>query len=67
MLRFSYLGAICVNFAVLQVNAKVSGDEEDRRNARVQASYITRLVKCIRWEENSTERQKNFKIVVVGE
>ena len=61
------LGAICVNFAVLQVNARVSGDEEDRRNARVQASYITRLVKCIRWEENSTERQKNFKIVVVGE
>lgn len=61
------LGAICLNFAVLQVNAKVSGDEEDRRNARVQASYITRLVKCIRWEENSTESQKNFKIVVLGD
>lgn len=61
------LGAICLNFAVLQVNAKVSSDEEDRRNARVQASYITRLVKCIRWEENSTESQKNFKIVVVGD
>ena len=61
------LGAICLNFAALQVNAKVSGDEEDRRNARVQASYITRLVKCIRWEENSTESQKNFKIVVVGD
>lgn len=61
------LGAICLNFAVLQVNAKVSSDEEDRRNARVQASYITRLVKCIRWEENSTESQKNFKIVVLGD
>ena len=61
------LGAICVNFAVLQVNARVSGDEEDRRNARVQASYITRLVKCIHWEENSTKRQKNFKIVVLGD
>ena len=57
------LGAICLNFAALQV----SGDEEDRRNARVQASYITRLVKCIRWEENSTESQENFKIVVVGD
>jgi hypothetical protein len=61
------LGAICLNFAVLQVNAKVSSYEEDRRNARVQASYITRLVKCIRWEENSTESQKNFKIVVLGD
>ena len=61
------LGLLCVNFAVLQVDAAVSAAEEGRRNARVQASYITRLVKFIHWEENSTEEQKNFNIVVVGD
>lgn len=61
------LGVICVNFAVLQANATVSGAEEDRKNARVQASYMTKLVKFIRWDENSSEEQKNFKIVVVGD
>ena len=39
---------------------------EDRRNARVQATYIARLVKFIRWEENSTVEQESFKIVVLG-
>ena len=61
------LGLLCVNFAVLRVDAVVSSDDEGRQNARVQASYIAKLVKFTSWDENSTEGQRKFKIVVVGD
>jgi hypothetical protein len=40
--------------------------EEGRRNARVQATYVIRLVNFIRWETNETVLKEPFKIVVLG-
>lgn len=40
--------------------------EEDRRNARVRATYVTRLVQFIRWDSNSTQQSDSFKIAVLG-
>lgn len=57
---------ICLNMVSSHVLAQNKSSAEDRRNARVQATYIARLVKFIRWEENSTAEQESFKIVVLG-
>ena len=57
---------ICLNMVSSHVLAQNKSSVEDRRNARVQATYIARLVKFIRWEENSTAEQESFKIVVLG-
>ena len=57
---------ICLNTVSSHVLAQNKSSAEDRRNARVQATYIARLVKFIRWEENSTAEQESFKIVVLG-
>ena len=51
----------------MQVVAQKKVSEQDRRNARVQATYIARLVTFIRWEQNETEEIKDFKIVVIGD
>lgn len=40
--------------------------EEDRRNARVRATYVTRLIQFIRWDTNSTQQSESFKIAVLG-
>jgi hypothetical protein len=40
--------------------------DEERRNARLQATYITRLVKFIRWDDSSEESKEPFNIVVLG-
>lgn len=40
--------------------------DEERRNARLQATYITRLVKFIRWDDSSGEFKEPFNIVVLG-
>jgi hypothetical protein len=60
------LGVISLNVGFWDVKAKSKSTEEDRRNARVQATYITRLVKFIHWEGNSTNEEESFKIVVLG-
>ena len=60
------LGVISLNIGFFDVSAQSKPTEEDRRNARVQATYITRLVKFIRWEGNSTNQDESFKIVVLG-
>lgn len=60
------LGVISMNIGFLDVKAQSKSTEEDRRNARVQATYITRLVKFIRWEWNSNNEEESFKIVVLG-
>ena len=60
------LGVISANIGFFDVSAQNKSTEEDRRNARVQATYITRLVKFIRWEGNSTNEEESFKIVVLG-
>ena len=59
-------GIICVNFGSLSVSAQNKASEQDRRNARVQATYITRLVKFIRWDGNSSKEDESFKIVILG-
>ena len=60
-------GFICLDVGLLQVVAQKKVSEQDRRNARVQATYIARLVTFIRWEQNETEEIKDFKIVVLGD
>ena len=60
------LGVISANIGFFDVSAQNKSTEEDRRNARVQATYITRLVKFIHWEENSTNQDESFQIVVLG-
>ena len=61
------LSFICLNMVSSHALAQNKSTAEDRRNARVQATYITRLVKFIRWEGNSTAEQESFKIVVLGD
>ncbi len=60
------LGVISLNIGFFDVSAKNKVSEQDRRNARVQATYITRLVKFIRWDENSSKEDESFKIVILG-
>ena len=58
---------ICLDLGSLSASGQNRASEQDRRNARVQASYITRLVKFIRWDDNRTAESKKFKIVVIGD
>lgn len=58
---------ICLDFGSLALSGQNKVTEQDRRNARVQASYITRLVKFIRWDDNRTAESNKFKIVVIGD
>ena len=59
-----------VLFGLFSGNSALCGEskkvEEDRRNARVRATYVTRLVQFIRWDSNSTQQSDSFKIVVLG-
>ena len=58
---------VCSNFAIFELNAQSKVSDEDRRNARLQATYIVRLVTFISWDENSTQTTIPFKIVVLGD
>jgi len=51
---------------VEEVFADKRNMDEERRNARLQATYITRLVKFIRWDDSSGGPKKPFSIVVLG-
>ena len=64
---FSLFCIIYLNTALSSLNAGDKDIEEDRRNARVQATYVTRLVGFIRWESNETQEEKAFKIIVLGD
>lgn len=59
-----------VLFGLFSGNSALCGEskkvEEDRRNARVRATYVTRLVQFIRWDSNSTQQSDSFKIAVLG-
>ena len=58
---------VCSSFAIFELNAQSKVSDEDRRNARLQATYIIRLVTFISWDENSTQTTIPFKIVVLGD
>ena len=58
---------VCSSFAIFELNAQSKVSDEDRRNARLQATYIVRLVTFISWDENSTQTTIPFKIVVLGD
>ena len=60
---FVFLGVFS---GINEVFAAKRNIEEERRNARLRATYITRLVKFIRWDENSTHSSKPFNIIVLG-
>lgn len=64
------LSTLLVLFGLFSGNPALCGEskkvEEDRRNARVLATYVTRLVQFIRWDSNSTQQSDSFKIVVLG-
>ncbi|MFL2928078.1 MAG: YfiR family protein [Opitutales bacterium] len=53
--------------SLCSLNAENKAMEEGRRNARVQATYVIRLVNFIRWETNETIQEEPFKIVVLGD
>ena len=60
---FVFLGVFS---GINEVFAAKRNIEEERRHARLRATYITRLVKFIRWDENSTHSSKPFNIIVLG-
>lgn len=64
---FFLLGIVYLNLSLCSLNAENKAMEEDRRNARVQATYVIRLVNFIRWETNETNQKEPFKIVVLGD
>ena len=61
------LGIVYLNLSLYSLNAENKAMEEGRRNARVQATYVIRLVNFIRWETNETNQKEPFKIVVLGD
>jgi hypothetical protein len=64
---FFLLGIVYLNLSLCSLNAENKAMEEGRRNARVQATYVIRLVNFIRWETNETNQEEPFKIVVLGD
>jgi hypothetical protein len=64
---FFLLGIVYLNLSLCSLNAENKAIEEGRRNARVQATYVIRLVNFIRWETNETNQKEPFKIVVLGD
>ena len=66
MLLHWYLFFLSVFSGINEVVAAKRNIEEERRNARLQNTYITRLVKFVRWDENSTHSSKPFNIIVLG-
>ena len=61
------LGIVYLNLSLFSLNAENKVMEEGRRNARVQATYVIKLVNFIRWETNETIQKEPFKIVVLGD
>ena len=64
---FFLLGIVYLNLGLYSLNAENKTMAEDRRNARVQATYVIRLVDFTRWETNETIQKEPFKIVVLGD
>ena len=64
---FFLLVIVYLNLSLCSLNAENKAMEEGRRNARVQATYVIRLVNFIRWETNETNQEEPFKIVVLGD
>jgi hypothetical protein len=64
---FFLLGIVYLNLSLFSLNAENKVMEEGRRNARVQATYVIKLVNFIRWETNETIQKEPFKIVVLGD
>ena len=56
-----------MNLSLCSLNAENKAIAEDRKNARVQATYVIRLVNFIRWETNETIQKEPYKIVVLGD
>ena len=64
---FFLLGIVYLNLGLYSLNAENKAMAENRKNARVQATYVIRLVNFIRWETNETIQKEPFKIVVLGD
>ena len=64
---FFLLWIVYLNLSLCSLNAENKAIAEDRKNARVQATYVIRLVNFIRWETNETIQKEPFKIVVLGD
>ena len=66
-MSFFLLGIVFLNLGLYSLGAENKANQEDRRNARVQATYMIRLVNFIRWETNGSIQKEPFKIVVLGD
>ena len=66
-MSFFLLGIVFLNLGLYSLGAENKANQEDRRNARVQATYMIRLVNFIRWETNESIQKEPFKIVVLGD
>ena len=64
---FFLFGIVFLNLGLCSLGAENKAKQEDRKNARVQATYIIRLVNFIRWETNESIQTEPFKIVVLGD
>lgn len=65
--KLCLLVIMCLSSGSFSLFAKDKVSDEDRRSARLQATYITRLVTFISWDANSSNVQGAFKIVVLGD